>query len=437
MSVLLNQTHDPSRRSWVPSANFDGTEFPIQNLPFGVVRQADRIFCGVAIGESILDVSKCISAFDGIARDAAYACDNSSLNKLMALGNASVSALRARLVELLTEGNATGQNTLQSALSAAADCCILSPVRIAGYTDFFASIHHATNAGSLFRPDAPLLPNYKHVPIGYNGRANSVRVSGVPVTRPHGQTKAAQEPLPSFGPAMRLDYEVELGAYIGSPSVAGDPVQLRHAWDHIFGFSLLNDWSARDIQAWEYQPLGPFLAKTFATSVSPWIVTAEALAPFRTPAFARPTDDPSPLEYLSDDADRLEGGLKVTLEAFVRTRAMRETGAAPFHLSSSDASDLYWTFGQMVTHHTSNGSSLDTGDLIGSGTVSGAGDNALGSLLEITKGGSRPLHLPTGEIRTWLEDGDEITLRGHCARPGFRSIGFGSCTATIAPANRT
>ncbi|WP_413188764.1 fumarylacetoacetase [Paraburkholderia sacchari] len=432
--MALNDTHDPALRSWVESANADGHDFPIQNLPFGVFRIAGRTACGVAIGDYVVDVSACRSVFSGIAGDAAEACADTSLNRLMALGNTAASALRARLSALLRADSATGQDLLSKHLYPLSQCELLAPVRVSGYTDFFASIHHATNAGRLFRPDSPLLPNYKYVPIAYNGRANSVRVSGDTIARPNGQTKAPTAEAPVFGPAKRLDYEVEFGVYVGSSSVLGDPVQIGHAWDHIFGFSLLNDWSARDIQAWEYQPLGPFLAKTFATTVSPWIVTAEALAPFHAPAPVRPHGDPAPLPYLLDANDQARGGVAVTLDAYLKTERMAATGDTPFHLSRSSTADLYWTFGQMLTHHTSNGSALDTGDLLGSGTVSGPNPNAQGSLLEITRGGADPLRLANGETRTWLEDGDEVTLRAYCERAGFRRIGFGECSATITPA---
>lgn len=435
----LNATHAPKLRSWVESANVEGAEFPIQNLPFAVFREAGTDHaprCGVGIGDQILDVGACAALFDGLAAEAAEACRAPVLNALMALGPAAASALRGRLSVLLSAGHTAHREVLSRALHSIDAIELLLPARIGGYTDFFASIHHATNAGRLFRPDAPLLPNYKHVPIAYSGRANSVRVSGAPVQRPWGQTKAPDQAAPVFAPSQRLDHEVELGLFIGAPSRSGSPVKVGEAWAHIFGFSLLNDWSARDIQSWEYQPLGPFLAKSFATSVSPWVVTAEALAPFHVPASLRADGDPQPLPYLQDAADQASGNLQIALDAHLCTAQMRQRGLPPQRLSRSNAATLYWTFAQMVAHHTSNGSSLDTGDLLGSGTISGATPDALGSLLEITAGGARPLQIEsTGEQRTFLQDGDALSLSGRCAREGFVPIGFGTCVGVLAPAS--
>ncbi|WP_321893264.1 fumarylacetoacetase [Paraburkholderia tropica] len=435
MSRQINATHDPALQSWVASANLDKADFPIQNLPFGVFNYGERQACGVAIGDFVLDVAQCTEHFTGDGKRVAQACGASSMNDVMKQGNPALCDFRAQLSRLLRDGNVQGRAALESALISRRACEMQLPVSIGGYTDFFASIHHATNAGSLFRPDTPLLPNYKYVPIAYNGRANSVQVGGARVQRPHGQTRAPEAEAPSFGPSARLDYEVELGAYIGSPTARGEPLLVADAAEHVFGYSLLNDWSARDIQAWEYQPLGPFLAKSFATSVSPWILTADALAPFRLNAFNRPEGDPKPLPYLQDAQDAELGGLAVTIEASLRTRSMQGKGLPAYRLSISNSRDLYWTFAQMLTHHTSNGSCLDTGDLIGSGTISGAHKQALGSLLEITRGGREPITLPNGEQRTWLEDGDEITLSGYCVRDGYRRIGFGSCTGVIVAAS--
>lgn len=438
MTISLNATHDPQLRSWVQSANIEGTDFPIQNLSFAVFRTKgtqEAARCGVGIGDQILDISACLQLFDADARQAADACAEPTLNTLMALGNHAASALRRALSMLLSADNEKHRAVLTTALIPINQAELLLPVKIAGYTDFFASVHHATNAGRLFRPDAPLLPNYKYVPVGYNGRANSIRVSGDRVQRPWGQLKATDQPAPIFAPAKRLDYEVELGMYIGTSSRDGEPVEVANAWDHIFGFSLLNDWSARDVQSWEYQPLGPFLAKSFATSVSPWVVTAEALAPFRIAAAARAEGDPAPLPHLFDAEDQASGALDIRIDATLRTARMRETGAAAFPLSSSNTETLYWSFAQMVAHHSSNGSAIDTGDLMGSGTVSGASKDALGSLLEITRGGAEPMQLTaTGEQRTFLEDGDEVIFRGRCERNGFVPIGFGVCTGTLLPA---
>lgn len=439
MSKLsLNSTHDPQLRSWVESANRVGTDFPIQNLPFAVFRvHADEAArCGVGIGDFIFDVSACQSLFTGEGLRAAQACAAPTLNALMALGNSSVSALRHALSALFSAENETQHSVVQHALHAIADVQLLLPVKVAGYTDFFASIHHATNAGRLFRPDAPLLPNYKYVPVGYNGRASSVRVSGARVQRPWGQLKSPTADTPVFAPATRLDHEVELGMYIGAASQDGSRVPVAQAWEHIFGFSLLNDWSARDIQSWEYQPLGPFLAKSFATSVSPWVVTSEALAPFRVATAARPENDPPPLPHLLDMDDQRTGGLSIQMEATLSTERMRQTNVPAQRLSLSNTETLYWSFAQMLAHHTSNGSPLEVGDLMGSGTVSGHSEEALGSLLEITRGGAQPLDLAaTGEQRTFLQDGDELTLRGRCERDGYVSIGFGTCVGTLLPAS--
>jgi fumarylacetoacetase len=311
---------------------------------------------------------------------------------------------------------------------------LMLPVRVANFTDFFASVFHATNAGRMFRPDTPLFPNYKYVPVAYHGRASSVRASGTPVKRPRGQRKGPNEAAPTYGPSRALDFELELGMYIGAPTELGETVPVGKAAEHIFGFCLLNDWSARDIQAWEYQPLGPFLAKNFGTTVSPWVVTAEALAPFHTAAYTRPAGDPEPLPHLDDAGDRAQGGLDITLEAYLSSEAMRRMGAAPLRVTQTSFALVYWTVAQMIAHHTSNGCNLEIEDLIGSGTVSGPDKSSWGSLLELTARGSDPLALPSGEKRGFLEDGDEIVFRGFCAKPGFARIGFGECRAVILPA---
>ncbi|WP_454691433.1 fumarylacetoacetase [Achromobacter aloeverae] len=430
----IDATHDPDLRSWVDSANAPGCDFPIQNLPFTRFspdgEAAPRI--GVGIGDAVLDVAAVAHLFEGPARDAASACGAPWLNALMAVDPAAQQALRAQLSALLDARQARHRAAVAAALHPLARARLHAPARIGGYTDFFASIHHATNAGSLFRPDAPLLPNYKYVPVAYNGRANSVGVHAE-VTRPCGQVRPQPQAgeAPVYAPSDRLDYEVELGAYIGRASSAGQPVPVGDAWNHIFGFSLLNDWSARDIQAWEYQPLGPFLGKSFATGVSPWIVTAQALAPFRTGAAARPAGDPAPLPHLHDPRDQQSGGIDITLEAHLRSARMIAEGLPALRLSQANTRTLYWTVAQMVAHHTSNGSWLDTGDLLGSGTVSGPEAGSWGSLLELTRGGAQPLALPNGETRRFLADGDEITLTGHCSAPGRARIGFGECRARV------
>ncbi len=430
----LNATHDPALRSWVMAANVPGADFPIQNLPFGVFSAGEAARCGVAIGDRVVDVHRIADLFTGEAVAAAQACAEPALNELMEFAPATISALRGQLSSLLAQGESVRRSRVEQSLLPLAEVRLLLPIRVEGYTDFFASIHHATNAGRLFRPDQPLLPNYKHVPIAYNGRANSVRVSGEPVVRPRGQQRpGSPDGAPEFAPSARLDHEVELGIVIGPSTQLGRPVPVAAAWDHIFGFCLLNDWSARDIQAWEYQPLGPFLAKSFATSISPWVVTTEALAPFRTAAAPRPVGDPTPLPYLRDAADQASGAVAICIDAHLSTERMRLQGLPPHRLSRSDAATLYWTAGQMVAHHTSNGCALDTGDLLGTGTISGPSDDALGSLLEITVGGTRPIVLPSGEERRFLLDGDEVRLSAFCERPGQVRIGFGECRATVLP----
>jgi len=439
-SPQLNATHAPELRSWVESANQPNADFPIQNLPLAVFRRRDDnapATCGVGIGNQLLDIGACTSLMDNIlARGAAEACRGAStLNPLMRLGNQAMSALRAELSNLLNSSQEKHRSEVQRAMYSIDSVELMQPVQVAGYTDFFASVHHATNAGRLFRPDAPLLPNYKYVPVAYNGRANSIRVSGEPVQRPWGQLKGSDQAAPVFAPSQRMDYEVELAMYIGMPSRIGSSVAIANAWDHVFGFSLLNDWSARDIQSWEYQPLGPFLAKSFATSVAPWVITTEALAPFRQAMAARADGDPAPLTHLLDAGDQAHGTVSVDIEAFLSTERMRHEGTSPQRLSSSNAATLYWSFAQMVTHHTSNGSALDTGDLLGSGTISGSSDGALGSLLEITRGGIEPLTIEAShERRHFLQDGDEVILSGRCRREGYVSIGWGHCAGTVLAA---
>jgi fumarylacetoacetase len=433
----LNETHDPVRRSWVDSANADGTDFPVQNLPFGVFRRrggAGAPRGGVAIGDRILDVSALAGRFTGLAQDAAAACADPSLNRLMATGPEAWSVLRLALSRLLSTDAAAGRGEVEKHLVPMAEAEMLLPARIGNFTDFYASVFHATNAGRAFRPDNPLLPNYKYVPVAYHGRASSIRPSHHPVRRPKGQIKPSGADVPAYQPCRSLDYELELGLYVGVPSELGAGVPVSAAGRHIFGFSLLNDWSARDVQAWEYQPLGPFLAKNFATTVSPWVVAAEALAPFRTQAFRRPAGDPAPLPHLDDAEDRARGGLDITLEAYLLSAAMRDQRLEPFRLSRGSFACTYWTVAQMIAHHTSNGCNLEVADLIGSGTVSGPERESWGSLLELTARGTEPVGLPSGEQRGFIQDGDEIIFRAHCARPGAARIGFGECRAVVLPA---
>ncbi len=431
----LNETHDPARASWLESANEPGADFPIQNLPFGVFRRQGAKtapHCGIAIGDRILDISAVAQLFREPARAAAIACEAATLNALMALGLEAASALRLEVSRLLSTERADIRASIEAHLMPLKEAELLLPVRIGDFTDFYASVFHATNAGKMFRPDNPLLPNYKYVPVAYHSRASSVRVSGTAFHRPRGQVKPADGP-PVYQPCRNLDYELELGFYIGAPSELGMTVPIARAAEHVFGFCLLNDWSARDIQAWEYQPLGPFLAKNFMTTVSPWVVTAEALAPFRTAAFTRPAGDPAPLPHLSAASDIKSGGLAITLEAYLLSAEMRRHNLEPFRLSRGTAADLYWTVAQMVAHHTSNGCNLETGDLIGTGTVSGPDTTSWGSLLELTSRGSVPLALPSGEKRGFIEDGDEIIFRGACERKGSAHIGFGECRAVVLP----
>jgi len=434
VTILLDETHDPARRSFVESANLPGCDFPIQNLPFGAFRAAPdgRPRVGVAIGDQILDVSAAAAVFDGLAAAAAQACSAPFLNPLMAMGPQARSALRLELSRRLS-ADGDGDMRLRPFLTPMARVEMSMPVAFRNFTDFFASIFHATNAGRLFRPDSPLSPNHKYVPVAYHSRASSVCISGTPVRRPSGQRKGS-DGAPSLAPSRHLDFELELGTFVGIASELGRGVAISEAANTIFGHCLLNDWSARDIQAWESQPLGPFLGKNFATTISPWVVTAEALAPFHTAAFARPEGDPAPLPHLDDGKDRAEGGLDITLEAYLLTEAMRREGSPPYRLTQSAFSRMYWTQAHMIAHHTSNGCNLEIGDLMGSGTVSGPEPSSWASLLELTARGTNPIALPNGETRTFIEDGDEIILHGFCEKPGRARIGFGECRALLLPA---
>jgi fumarylacetoacetase len=426
-----DETHDADRKSWVESANRAGADFPVQNLPFGVFRispeAGPRI--GVAIGDQILDLR--MVADTGLLDTmpaAAAACRAATLNLLMALDGQTRRAVRREVSALLTRG---GRRPPAESLVAQRAVTMLLPAVIGDYTDFYASVFHASNVGSMFRPDNPLLPNYKWVPIGYHGRASSIVAGGTAIQRPAGQSKASDAAEPRFGPSRQLDYELEVGAWIAGENQLGTPIPLRLAEERLFGISLLNDWSARDVQSWEYQPLGPFLAKNFATSVSPWVVTMEALAPFRVPAFERPAGDPGPLPYLDDADNRTRGGITITLEVGLRSARMRAEGATPIRVSRTDFRQMYWTLGQLVAHHASNGCNLRPGDLLGSGTVSGPSKEERGCLLELTWRGTEPLELPSGETRTFLEDGDEVVMTGWCERPGVVRIGLGECRGII------
>jgi fumarylacetoacetase len=440
MKPILDETHDSKVQSWIESANIADSDFPIQNLPFGVFRRRDAgaaARVGVAIGDRILDLAG--MQRDGFAEErvrlAANACAFDSLNPLMTLGADPRRALRRRLHAILRQDALASDRQFASRhLIAQADVEMLLPAIVGDYTDFYASIFHATNVGKLFRPDNPLLPNYKHIPIGYHGRTSSLVPTQTPIRRPSGQTREGSAD-PKFGPTKALDYELELGFFVGAGNMLGQTIPISEAEEHLFGICLVNDWSARDIQAWEYQPLGPFLGKSFATSLSPWVVTMDALAPFRTAAFARAGGDLLPLPYLFSQSDQEQGGLDLWLEVSLLSVQMREAGIAPAVLGRSNFRDMYWTMAQMLTHHASNGCNLRSGDLLASGTVSGADKSALGCLLELTSRGRDPVTLPTGEQRKFLEDGDEVILRGFCERDGFRRIGLGSCRGTILPAS--
>lgn len=421
----IDHTHDPALQIWVASANAEDTDFPIQNLPFGRFRLEEDVDwrIGVAIGNQVLDLR------------GAGVINHSDINRLMRL----VPETRRALRDLLSGGLAAGSDkaTLwQKHLYAQTDVELGLPCEIRDYTDFYIGIHHATAVGKLFRPDNPLLPNYKWVPIGYHGRASTIQVSGKDFHRPCGQVKATDAEVPVYGPSQRLDFELELGFVVGRPNAMGHPIAIDTAEDHVFGVTLFNDWSARDLQAWEYQPLGPFLSKNFASTLSPWMVTLDALAPFRKP-LVRPEGDPQPLPYLRSEANLQSGALDIQLEVLLQTKAMREQGLPPEVISRSNAADAaYWTFAQLITHHTANGCALAAGDLLGSGTLSGPEQAHSGSLLELTQGGKQPIRLASGEQRTFLQDGDLVALRGVCTREGYKRIGFGGCVATVLPVQR-
>jgi fumarylacetoacetase len=419
---MIDHTHDPQLTTWVEGAD-SHDDFPIQNLPLGVFspkEEGPRI--GTAIGDYILDLN-------AIPDLLPFAFSGTTLNAYMGLSKAHRVALRHSLSALLSDK--AQARALSQHLYPATECAMHMPAQIGDYTDFYVGVHHATNIGKQFRPDQPLLPNYKHIPIGYHGRASSVRLSGTPLNRPHGQTLLPGAEAPSFGPTKRLDYELEMGVWIGPGNNLGTNIPIAEAGQHIVALCLLNDWSARDIQAWEYQPLGPFLAKNFLTSISPWIITAEALAPFWTAQPKRTDDDPTPLPYLMDDQDQRSGALGITLEAHLTTAKMREQGLLPCRLSQGPATNMYWTPAQMIAHHSSNGCNLQAGDLLGTGTISSPEPGGFGSMMEITYGGKEPITLETGETRGFLEDGDEVMLKGYAVRDGYRRIGMGVCLGEV------
>ncbi|MDR7103069.1 fumarylacetoacetase [Croceicoccus sp. BE223] len=425
-----DHTHDPNARSWVGEAN-EHPDFPVQNLPLGVFAPAgsEDWRGGVAIGDRLVCLRGAAPLLQGRAADAARLADAGSLNALFAQGNEMADALREGLFALLTEAANAGE--AERVLFPADECRMAVPFQVGDYTDFYTGIEHAKNVGALFRPDNPLLPNYKYVPIGYHGRASSIRASGAELIRPHGQIRSAEGKPPHVKPSERLDYEMEMAIWTSGSNPLGQPISIGEAGRHIAGLSILNDWSARDLQAWEYQPLGPFLAKNFLSTVSPWLVTSTALAPFRTAQPARPQGDPKPLDYLWDDADQQAGAYSVEMEVLIETAAMRKAGIAPHRLSKGPMTAMYWTAAQLVTHHTVNGCNLQPGDLLGTGTLSGPDAASFGSLLELSNGGKNPLSLTGGETRTFLEDGDEIIMRAHARADGARSIGFGECRGRV------
>ena len=432
----LNETHDPGLKAWVEAANHPGSDFPIQNLPFGVFRRKgtnEAFRGGVAIGEEILDLAaaQAAGAFAGLAARAAAACAEPSLNAFMAMGATAWSALRLALSRALRPGLPTAEK-LRGCLVPQSRAEYAVPARIGDYTDFYAAVYHATSIGRLFRPDNPLLPNYKWVPIAYHGRSSSIGVSGQRFHRPLGQTMPPGAERPQFGPCKRLDYELELGVFIGTGNELGSRIPIEDAESHVFGVCLLNDWSARDVQAWEYQPLGPFLAKNFATTISPWIVTLEALAPYRV-EWTRPVTDPQPLPYLESAANRSAGAFDVQLEVLLESDSMRQSGQAPVPMSRTSFRHSYWTIAQMVAHHTANGCNLQPGDLFGSGTQSGPTAGEAGSLLELSAGGKQAVALANGETRTFLDDGDRVIFRGWCEKAGLARIGFGEASGTVLP----
>lgn len=439
MAADLSATWDARLQSWVRSAN-GHPDFPIQNLPLGIFSPpGGDPRGGIAIGDQILDLGAALEAglLTGEAAKAAVAASGAELNALLALGAGPRAALRVQISELLSADGADHAQRIQSherLLHRAADCVLHLPARIGDYTDFYAGIHHAMNVGRLFRPASPLLPNYKYVPIGYHGRASSIRPSGAAFRRPNGQRKPVEETVPIFGPCRSLDYELEIGIWIGPGNALGEPIPISRAAQHIGGFCLFNDWSARDLQAWEYQPLGPFLAKSFASTISPWIVTPEALQPFRIAQPPRPAGDPAPLGYLFDATDQQQGAFDIELEILLLTEGLRSKGLPPWLVARSNTRHLYWTAAQLVAHHSANGCNLSPGDLFGSGTISAPAEGGEGSLLERTVGGKEPMTLPSGETRTFLEDGDEVIFRARARREGWATIGFGDCRARVTAA---
>ncbi len=443
MTITLDETHDAKRKSWVASANLHAQghgDFPLQNLPLGVFSAAnakgDTPRGGIAIGDEVFDLKAACEAklFSGDAEAAARAASAATLNDLMALGAGPRAALRKQVSALLAEGTAESARAKPLAarlLHKAAACALHVPAKIGAFTDFFAGITHAENGGKRRGANPPLTPNYKYVPVAYHSRASSVHPTGIAVRRPNGQRVVDGEQLPTFGPCLKMDFELEFGVWLGNGNAWGEPISVNQAGEHIYGYCMLNDWSARDIQRWESAPLGPFLSKNFGTTISPWMVTPEALAPFRIAQPARPAGDPRPLDYLWDDADQRTGALDLEIEVLIHTAGMRAQGTPPQRISVSNTKHLYWTVAQMVAHHTCGGCNLEPGDLFGSGTVSGPTPENYGSIAELSFDGTRDITLASGEIRRWVEDGDDIILRAHGRRAGYAAIGFGDCCARM------
>lgn len=424
----IDETHAVTAVSWFREANHH-PQFPLQNLPLGIFSTSNGRRAGIAIGDHIIDIARLMPCLQGNARDAAEAARGETLNTLLAMGSGPRKALRRSVFKLLTDTQ--HESTVRAALIPTSQCQLHVPAAIGDYTDFYAGIHHATNIGLLFRPDNPLLPNYKYVPIGYHGRSSSIVVSGTDIARPSAQIKGPNDSEPKYKPTQRLDYEMEMGAWIGGANNLGEPISIENADDYIAGLCLLNDWSARDVQVWEYQPLGPFLAKNFATSISPWIITSEALAPYRISQPPRADSDPKPLPYLWSDRDQASGAYAITMEVSVRTQRMRDENTTPQRLSRGPMNVMYWTVAQLIAHHTCNGCNLRAGDLLGTGTLSGTERDTFGSLMEISQGGQTPINLSNGEQRLFLQDGDEVIFNAYAEAPGRVRIGFGECSGGI------
>jgi fumarylacetoacetase len=433
-----NPTHDPAVKSWIKSANASGTDFPIQNLPFAVLRRSashDAFRGAVAIGDQVLDLTALsqTNLLQGLAQHACQSCAQPTLNAFMAMGQSAWTALRHALFALLRfDAPPAVQAEVQRCLIPQCAVEYGLPATIANYTDFYTSIHHARNVGRIAKPkdSDPLTPNFQWLPIAYHGRASSVVVSGTSFHRPKGQMMPPGASAPVYGPCARLDYELELGIFIGPGNALGEPIPLAQADAHIFGVCLLNDWSARDVQFWEMLPLGPFLGKNFCTTVSPWVVSLEALVPYRQP-FNRPANEPQPLPYLDDAANRAGGVLDIQLDVLLHSAQQRDTSQAPTRLSHTSFKHQYWTFAQMVAQHTLGGCNLQSGDLLGSGTISGPTDGEQGAMIELTQAGRDPVQLPNGEQRGFLHDGDTVIFKGWCEAPGAVRIGFGECRGEV------